>query len=58
MFDYKLWNSFQKIFNFGRVLLEMVLKGNILLVIVRIFHFGRVLQCQNDVSSYFTLGGC
>ena len=30
------------IFHFGRVLLVMFLKGNILFVIVRIFHIGRV----------------
>ena len=45
-FDYKLWYSFQKIFHFGRVLLNLVLKGNILLVIVRIFHFGRVFWSE------------
>ena len=56
--DYKLWYHFGMIFDFGRVLLIMVLKGNILLVIVRIFDFGRVLQCWNDVSCYFTLGWC
>ena len=40
----------------GRVLLVMVLKGNILLVIVRIFHFGRVLrfckQCYMQLLVY------
>ena len=31
----------------------MVLKGNILLVIVRIFHFGRVLQSGKLVFRWF-----
>ena len=35
----------------------LVLKGNILLVIVRIFHFGRVLSSWKRFSGYFTLGG-
>ena len=35
----------------------MVLKGNILLVIVRIFHFGRVLQSGKPVFCYFTWEG-
>ena len=33
----------------------MVLKGNILLVIVRIFHFGRVCWSGKPVFCYFTL---
>ena len=36
----------------------MVLKGNILLVIVRIFHFGRMLRSGKPVFCYFNLGGC
>ena len=38
--DYKLWYSFRLIFHFERVLLIMVLKGNIVLVIVRISTLG------------------
>ena len=57
-FDYKLWYSFWKIFYLGRVLHRLVLKGNILLVIVRIFHFGRVFGSWKTVFCYFTLGGC
>ena len=56
--DYKLCYSFRLIFHFVRVLLIMVLKGNIVLVIVRIFHFGRVLWSRNASFCYFTLGGC
>ena len=55
--DYKLWYSFGMIFHFARVLHIMVLKGNILVVIVRIFHFGMVLQSGNDISCYFTFEG-
>ena len=57
--DYKLWYIvIWKIFHFGRVLFVLVLKGNILLVIVRIFHFRRVFPSGKPVFCYFTLGGC
>ena len=37
------------------MLFVLVLKGNILLVIVKIFHFGRVFSSWKRFSGYFTL---
>ena len=55
--DHKLWYIvIWKIFHFGRVLFVLVLKGNILLVIVRIFHFGEGVAFLEAVFRLFHFG--